>query len=406
MNIVNLIKNKINQIINWLRLKIYFLKVDFTKMSNRKAKIISIITKVICIIILLFLIVASFIPFYFLNSFRNLVENMSEQKKNQIENLAVTIYGLQLTVYSIMVSTKHKLIFGVSEYKMKMKISKSGHNIEFFLIMSNAYLVIFIISKILNVGSASSSVSLLLYSVITLIKNVLMINTNSAKIYYLYRCENLITNPLIRKNGNIKSICTEKIIDLNFKIVLEKAQDNNFMKIYNYLSILEEMNFYGLNNEIYDEKELFKIYLSTYFKQINNDSKILCLNFIFDKINSIILTLCKNENFYIAIGLLEISIVEFNRFLKTKFLRKRLSSFKKGKEYISEKDIKKLVELYIRNLFLLNIIIDVNKNISTLINEMKIKYSNNIFHENISKIEGLSNENKSLTEKFNEEING
>ena len=406
MNIVNLIKNKINQIINWLRLKIYFLKVDFTKMSNRKAKIISIITKVICIIILLFLIVASFIPFYFLNSFRNLVENMSEQMKNQIENLAVTIYGLQLTVYSIMVSTKHKLIFGVSEYKMKMKISKSGHNIEFFLIMSNAYLVIFIISKILNVGSASSSVSLLLYSVITLIKNVLMINTNSAKIYYLYRCENLITNPLIRKNGNIKSICTEKIIDLNFKIVLEKAQDNNFMKIYNYLSILEEMNFYGLNNEIYDEKELFKIYLSTYFKQINNDSKILCLNFIFDKINSIILTLCKNENFYIAIGLLEISIVEFNRFLKTKFLRKRLSSFKKGKEYISEKDIKKLVELYIRNLFLLNIIIDVNKNISTLINEMKIKYSNNIFHENISKIEGLSNENKSLTEKFNEEING
>ena len=190
MNIVNLIKNKINQIINWLRLKIYFLKVDFTKMSNRKAKIISIITKVICIIILLFLIVASFIPFYFLNSFRNLVENMSEQMKNQIENLAVTIYGLQLTVYSIMVSTKHKLIFGVSEYKMKMKISKSGHNIEFFLIMSNAYLVIFIISKILNVGSASSSVSLLLYSVITLIKNVLMINTNSAKIYYLYRCEN------------------------------------------------------------------------------------------------------------------------------------------------------------------------------------------------------------------------
>jgi hypothetical protein len=60
--------------------------------------------------------------------------------------LAITIYGLQLTVYSIMVSTKHKLIFGVSEYKMKMKISKSGHNIGYFIIMSNVYLIFFIIS--------------------------------------------------------------------------------------------------------------------------------------------------------------------------------------------------------------------------------------------------------------------
>ena len=407
MNVFFKIKNKIKKMISWVRLRIYFTKVDFTKMSNKKAQIINIITKIIMITVLLILLVISFIPVLLLNSFNEFVENMSEQIKNQIENLAVTIYGLQLTVYSIMVSTKHKLIFGVSEYKMKMKISKSGHNIGYFIIMSNVYLIFFIISKIFNIKPTVSSIYLLFFSIITLIKNIIMINMNTSKIYYLYRCENLITNPLVRKNGNVKSFMhQEKIIDINPEIILERTQDKNFIKMYDYLLILEEMNFYGLNNNIYDEKELFKIYLNTYFKQINNDSKIITLFLIFNKINDIISTIYRKDNFYMAMNLLELSVIEYNHFIKSKFLKKRFAILRNKEEYCSEKDKNKLVELYVRNLLLLNILIKINSNTINLINEMKMNYENSILLRNITRIEELLNENIYIFQTFMGENKG
>lgn len=385
-----------------LKLFFYCKKVDYVKMSfldNIIAYSLTFLRVAVYLLIYLGLPILFIIKNSIINEF--LDKLFQSHKTNYINELALTIYGLQLTIFSIMIALKHKKIYGMSELKIGMNFSKSGFSINYFILMSNMYLVFYIFCSIFEYDSKKTSFYLLIYSTILLLKYSTWIKKSTAEVYYQYKCSNIKDNLLFRKRGNVLSVLNNKENINYFNEMLEKSNDKELLKIQIYFSDLQRNIFYNVDNDINDEIELFEIYIQKYFKSIKNDAKIFGMVYTFNKIEGILTLLLKNKKYYEFERIFKSILSKYQMLLSSYLFKRRFTPIKQNQ--IIEKNNKLLLCVYIRNLFILLIL---NLNIDLLVRFMDKKEKDikkNIFENSMNEIEDKSSLIREQIKKY--EIN-
>ena len=118
---------------------------------------------------------------------------------NEMKDMAFTMYGLQLTVFSIIVSVKHKKFFSKTEFKMLSNVDFHGYNIKTLFLYTNYYLILLIINICADFPIKRTAFMLLFFSAILLILVIKLIFLSSAKLHYNYNNRGMKKNPLLRK---------------------------------------------------------------------------------------------------------------------------------------------------------------------------------------------------------------
>ena len=357
----------------------YCKKVDYVKMTfvdyvvSYCVKFLLIFLLISLLLVLPILCLVSAFP---LNKL--LTELLQSHSTNYINELALTIYGLQLTVFSIAIALKYKRIYGISEFKIGMTHSKRGNSISYFMIMTNIYLVLLVIGIIIDSNNKTNSFYLLVYSTILLLKYSSWIKKTTAEVYYDYKCFNIKNNVLLRKKGNVLSVLNDENKTKYFDEMLEKSIDKELVKIHNYFLEFEKSLFYKAENDINDEVELFEIYLSKYFKSIKNDAQLFGTLHTFNKFNEILLLISENKKYLELEEIMTLILNEYIKMLKSYNVKRRFKDIKKV-DILSSDDKKTISKIYLRNLFLL-MILEINiKLLNEFIENQKNNINGNIF---------------------------
>ncbi len=353
-------------------IKCFCKKVDYVKMS--------VFDKILAYS-LTFLYFAIYISILFLIPILYFINSVDVNKfidsilSDNINEIALTLYGLQLTIFSILIALKHKKIYDVSELKIGMKISRIGLNINYFIVMSNLYLVFYIIDVALGNDSKKAALFLIIYSTVSLLKCSSLMQTSTAQIYYKYKCDHINNNVLFRKKGNILSIIKNSENNDYFTEMSNQAIDKELLKIIDYFNSFKKNIFYNINNDFNDEFELFELYLHKYFKSIKNDAQLFGTLHTFIVIRDILDTLLKNKKYLEFENLFQIILLKYNNLLDSRNVKRR---FAKTRKFPLVEDNQKVVSgIYLRNTYLL-IAFNINYNL----------------------LKGLDDKNKEAIEKF------
>lgn len=348
---MNYILHLFAKIKNICAVSFYCKRVDYSKMSMFNKIFAYFFT------ILYFVIYYSvlFVPPILLLIFNSQINDFFDKiLPNELDGIALTLYGLQLTIFSVLIALKHKKIYGESEFKIGLKINKIGLNIDYFILMANIYIVFFVIRTVLGVDNRGSSFFIIVYSTILLIKYSSLIKKSTAYVYYRYKCDNIKTNVLFRKKGNVLSVIKDEENIEYYREMLNKSIDKELLKIISYFRKFKKNIFYKIENDIDDEIELFEIYLSNYFKSIKNDAQIFGLYHTFSIIMDTLAVLLKNKKYLELDKILILLLQKYDNLLKSHHLKRRF-------KYLN-RDLKKfennrmILNIYVRNLYLLLIL--------------------------------------------------
>ena len=280
-----------------------------------------------------------------------------ESDLKSLSNLAITLYGFQFALLSLVASLKSKNIFNKSEFNMISDIDAYGYNIKSLLHRSFINLIIIIFGMCINEYNKILIIFYLFISLNLLARINKLVFASTAEIEYSYNNRWVKSNYFFRKRGNVKSFLKkDELIEKNrIDKMLEKAYD---LRMHNLIVYLEKINrsvFYYEKNELNYDINLYEKYLKLYFKSIGNDSQIVGMLCIFCYLEKMFTTLIdRNMHKEIANYLLK-TLELFNFFLKRKIISKRFSINVKNKYciYLVLKYNNELFNLYLRNKILL-----------------------------------------------------
>ena len=206
-----------------------------------------------------------------------------ESDLKSLSNLAITLYGFQFALLSLVASLKSKNIFNKSEFNMISDIDAYGYNIKSLLHRSFINLIIIIFGMCINEYNKILIIFSLFISLNLLARINKLVFASTAEIEYSYNNRWVKSNYFFRKRGNVKSFLKkDELIEKNrIDKMLEKAYD---LRMHNLIVYLEKINrsvFYYEKNELNYDINLYEKYLKLYFKSIGNDSQIVGMLCIF-----------------------------------------------------------------------------------------------------------------------------
>lgn len=324
-----------------------------------------------------------------------------ESDLKSLSNLAITLYGFQFALLSLVASLKSKNIFNKSEFNMISDIDAYGYNIKSLLHRSFINLIIIIFGMCINEYNKILIIFSLFISLNLLARINKLVFASTAEIEYSYNNRWVRSNYFFRKRGNVKSFLKkDELIEKNrIDKMLEKAYDLRMRNLIVYLEKINRSVFYYEKNELNYDINLYEKYLKLYFKSIGNDSQIVEMLCIFGYLVKMFTTLIdRNMHKEIANYLLK-TLELFNFFLKRKIISKRFSINVKNKYclYLVLKYNNELFNLYLRNEILLFCLeTQINKLNELITNKNIITNKENIFDSDIKTISKYIKENNDI----------
>lgn len=270
----------------------------------------------------IFIFGLSFLPVILEGKFANITSSLTEQQQDFIITNAISIFGITITVFSILTSLKSYKIYRESELKLILKTNLFYvFSINWALFMTIFYLMGLIITYSTGGNATNIALSLTIYSYILICFCIYALKLKKSYIYYKNNNLNVLYNPYFRIIGNIFNYIggerkPEKIKD--------NLKDNALVQTYSFLETLQEYTFY--NNNIDEEVciDSFKIYIKKHRKKIKTDVQMSIVSDISKFIEAIIRNLVNTKNYFAAINICNIYLEEYIKLIESKKFKKRI----------------------------------------------------------------------------------
>lgn len=348
--------NRLEKIKYFFISKYFFIKLDYTKIHF--FDYVCAFFKAIVRLLPYFFYMGFFgLSIYFTAKGQDMFSFVPSYSVDALETISFTLYGLQLTVFSIVVALKHKKVFKETEFKMLSNLYYHGYSIKVLMLVCNSYLINLIIDIALGGNIKQSTVIFGFFSVILLIRVTHLMFVSTAKLHFLYNSSGLKDNYFLRKKGNITSIIdlkNEKEIDY-VEELLNKSKYHILDNVQIYFDKLIRSAFYGNNNEYNYDIELFEVYLRNYYKYISNDSQILGTIYVDLIMINMLNVLYKRKMYEDFYEYSKISLNLYLSFLKRRMIRKRFYDIP---QKVYKSDIRnggKFTNIYLRNMIFISV---------------------------------------------------
>jgi len=331
-------------------------------------------------------------------------------KEDQIDTLfvsALTLFGIWIAAYSIILEWKSKYYFGKNIFKDVLSSRCLFFDLKYFIIMGVYYFAGAILGY--SFGRMKSPiVGLLIVTMILVIETIILSIRSNAKIFYLNNRIPINKNPFVNRRKNYLEIINKvgdndnnNLIDA---FIEETKKDMNVVNISLFFDEFSKEIFYKRNIDVNFYSELFKLYIHNYFKILKNDSQLIGIMLICPIIEKLIENVDSKKEYEIESLFMYSFLEEFNNFLKCRRIKKKMQlPSERLVSYCIKAGNKELIQIIERN--------------SIILNGWKISYkdSRERFNKNISfdnfydgdkkKIQSLFEDNENLIVELIEKNN-
>lgn len=298
---------------------------------------------------LLFLIPLLFAYLTFSKSFNELFDNLSEQDVAKLFDISTMIFGIVITLFSILVSIKQRKIYNENEHKMVLKYYIGPYSISTLIFENILYFILVIISYLTGDCNVLSIILLIIYGLFAIICLVSVINSSSVKIYY--NVNRLGKNNIFqRRKGNFVSFLrkednfTDKI-----SYIIKLSLSTPFIEFFEHIEKLNEKIFYSQNQVEVLDVELFSKYTKEYFKQISNDSQIYGMYIYLNKTKNFLELLYDKKEYQFFEKIVYLVNKQLLNLLSSKTIARRFQTISSRECKISLLDNGLILDIYLRN---------------------------------------------------------
>lgn len=344
--------------------------------------------------------------------FTEFFKNLPEQYINNLFNISTMIFGIVITLFSILVSTKQHKIYDENEHKLVLKYKIWIYNVLELIIDNIIYFVLVIINYVIGSNNALSIIFLIIYGLFAIISLTIVINSSVVKIYY--NVNHLSKNNIFqRRKGNFVNFLSEgeKFSD-KVEHILKLSLTNSFFEFFKHLEKLRKKVFYSQDEIENFDVELFSKYTIEYFKQIKNDSQIFGLFVYIEEIKKILVLLYEKEKYEFFEHIVYLVNEQLLKFLNSKTMSQRFGILSQEECKMSMYYDQLISSISLRNLMIIETIIpsviSYDELIKDLITKDETKFyklKNSIYDEMKSKIIFILNSYKSNNDSIDNIIN-
>lgn len=369
-----------------LKLRFYYLKYNFLlKCGSFLYEVLRLLMR-ISIPFLFICITVSKISIDFFNSF-------TDQDVKNLFDISTMIFGIVITLFSILVSTKQHKIYDENEHKLVLRYRIGAYSVLELIINNILYFVFVIINFIFGSRNALPIIFLIIYGLFAIISLTIVINSSIVKIYHNVNNLGKI-NIFQRRKGNFVNFLSksEKLAD-KIDYIINLYQSPSFLEFSMHIGKLSKKVFYSQNQMENFDIELFKKYTIEYFKQIKNDSQILGLFIYIDETKKLLEILYEKEEYQFFEQIVYLVHEQLLKFLNSKTMTRRFGIASQEECKMSIFYDQLVLSIYFRNLLVIETIFqNVNKLIgfisdSIAKDETKFYHlKNNIYNDIQSKI--------------------
>ena len=238
-------------------------------------------------------------------------------------NIAIAIFGFQITFFSIVLSNKNNRVLNENEIELNLFTNFFGQTINYYLLISIFMLFSLFFNIVFNNDTISSCVNLIVYSIIILVYSYYILKTSKAKLYFnkLKNQFNLFSKNRNYHKGNfINFVKNWDDFNENINICLKYGIDYNSSNIWLLWIEMKKHLFYMNTESTVFYIELFKYSNKYYFKNIRNDSNIILLSTIYNEFEKIILELVERKKYYAVVEIYKDFLCNYRSFLKSSFI--------------------------------------------------------------------------------------
>lgn len=383
-----------------LKYRFYYLKHNFV------FKCLSFLYRVFRVLILLsvpFLFI--YVPFSksFINSFKSL----PEQTVDNLFDISTMIFGIVITLFSILVSTRQNRIYNENEHKLVLKYNIGIYSLKQLIIYNIIYFVLVIINYVFGTNSAISIIFLIIYGLFAIVSLTFVINSSIVKIYYNVNNLGKI-NIFQRRKGNfVNFIGKYEKFDEKIDDIIKLSLSTPFLEFSIHLDKLTEKVFYS-QNQIKDfDVELFSKYTNEYFKQIKNDSQIFGIYIYIEHTKKILKLLYEKKEYQFFEQIVYLINEQLMNFFNSKTMSRRFGKVSREECIMSIFYDKLVSSIYYRNIMIIETVISSVKGLNDFINDIMknenkfYKLNNIIYEEKQNKIINVLNSYKANNDLFN-----
>ena len=270
-------------------------------------------------------------------------------------NVAIAIFGFQITFFSIVLSNKNNKVLNEKEIELNLFTNFFGQTINYYLIIAVSSLFGLILNMLTGKSAIHSCINLIVYSIGILIYSYYILKTSKAKLYFnkLKNQFKYMTKNRNHHKGNFINFVKDwDDCNINVAYALKKGLDYNSSNTWLLWSEMKKYLFYTNteNSDFYIE--LFNYSSGYYFNNFHNDSNVILLSIIFDELKKIIQELDKKNNYYAVIEIYKKFLHNYEEFLRSTFINNTFVNVKII--YKKIKDNEYLLNYIKRNNYLLS----------------------------------------------------
>ena len=311
---------------------------------------------------------------------------IDEEKKIILFNAAIALFGITMTIYSIIFAFKNVKYLHENQFELLLKSGKV-YSLRQIIMYDIIYLG-FMIYSFCTGEYILTTLTLILYLGVTIFRLVLITLKSNARIYYDLNFNFFSSNPFMRRKENYFEIASSKNVDFNESMLLKfalVALKNGYTRsAKKYFNNLVRCILYKNNDNLFDF-DIFDLYVKCYFKNVCSDSQLVGTLLVFKEFDILLNELSKNEMKELYYSYLTTFIIRFNKLLNSRTVKKR---FILPEERLVNLDIKSaqcfIVNVLERNVMLVEIF---KNNYDILFENIKASMNDDFFDDDIEDID-------------------